>query len=82
MDMEKSVKGSRILVMGLAYKPDVDDTRESPSFELIGLLEERGAEVEYTDPFIPRNTAGKAARFEDEERRTYSGINRVLRRDF
>ena len=49
----KSVKGSRILVMGLAYKPDVDDTRESPSFELIGLLEERGAEVEYTDPFIP-----------------------------
>ena len=48
----KPVKGSRVLVMGLAYKPDVDDTRESPSFELIQLLEERGAEVEYSDPFI------------------------------
>ena len=49
----KPVKGSRILVMGLSYKPDVDDTRESPSFELIQLLEERGADVEYSDPHIP-----------------------------
>ena len=39
--------------MGLAYKPDVDDTRESPSFELIEILEARGAEVEYSDPHIP-----------------------------
>ena len=44
-DHAKPVKGSRILVMGLAYKPDVDDTRESPSFELINILEERGAEA-------------------------------------
>ncbi|MBC04293.1 MAG: UDP-N-acetyl-D-glucosamine dehydrogenase [Phycisphaerae bacterium] len=52
-DHAKPVKGSRILVMGLAYKPDVDDTRESPSFELIKILEGRGAEVEYSDPHIP-----------------------------
>ncbi len=49
----KPVKGSKILVLGLAYKPDVDDTRESPSFELIQLLEDRGAEVEYSDPHVP-----------------------------
>ena len=49
----KPVKGSRILVLGLAYKPDVDDTRESPSFELIQLLEDRGAEVDYSDPHCP-----------------------------
>ncbi|MAH65126.1 MAG: UDP-N-acetyl-D-glucosamine dehydrogenase [Phycisphaerae bacterium] len=48
----KPIKGSKILVMGLAYKPDVDDTRESPSFELIKILEERGAEVDYSDPHI------------------------------
>ena len=48
----KPIKGSKILVMGLAYKPDVDDTRESPSFELIKILEDRGAEVEYSDPHI------------------------------
>jgi UDP-N-acetyl-D-glucosamine dehydrogenase len=48
----KSVKGSRVLVLGLAYKPDVNDTRESPSFKLIELLEDRGAIVEYSDPHI------------------------------
>lgn len=53
-DRGKALKGSRILVMGLAYKPDVDDTRESPSFELIQLLRERGAVVEYSDPHVPR----------------------------
>lgn len=50
----KPIKGSRILVLGLAYKPDVDDTRESPSFELIKILEDRGGEVEYSDPHIPK----------------------------
>ena len=49
----KSVKGSKILVLGLAYKPDIDDPRESPSFEIIELLLERGAEVSYHDPHIP-----------------------------
>lgn len=49
----KSVNGAKIIVMGLSYKPDVDDTRESPTFELIELLENLGADVEYSDPFIP-----------------------------
>lgn len=52
-DRGKAVKGSRILVLGLAYKPDVDDVRESPSFELIAKLEELGAEVDYHDPHVP-----------------------------
>ena len=49
----KSVKGARILVLGLAYKPDVDDVRESPSLELIERLEQLGADVEYNDPHVP-----------------------------
>jgi len=49
----KSVNGSRILVIGLAYKPDVDDVRESPSIELIERLEALGANVDYNDPHIP-----------------------------
>ncbi len=48
----KPVKGSRVLVLGLAYKPDVDDTRESPSFELIEELLGLGAVVDYHDPFV------------------------------
>ena len=50
----KAVKGSKILVLGLAYKPDVDDVRESPSFELIEKLEELGAHVDYHDPHVPQ----------------------------
>ena len=53
-DRGKAVKGSKILVLGLAYKPDVDDVRESPSFELIEKLEELGAEVDYHDPHVPQ----------------------------
>jgi UDP-N-acetyl-D-glucosamine dehydrogenase len=55
----KSVKGSRILVLGLAYKPDIADDRESPSFELIEQLEELGAHVDYTDPHVPHAKAGR-----------------------
>ena len=54
-DRGKAVRGSRILVLGLAYKPDVDDVRESPSFELIERLEGLGAEVDYHDPHVPRS---------------------------
>jgi UDP-N-acetyl-D-glucosamine dehydrogenase len=50
----KAIKGSRILVLGLAYKPDVDDVRESPSFELIEELERLGAQVDYNDPLVPK----------------------------
>lgn len=49
----KAVRGSRVLILGLAYKPNVDDERESPSYVLMDLLQERGAEVEYYDPFVP-----------------------------
>ncbi|NOX90286.1 MAG: nucleotide sugar dehydrogenase [Calditrichaeota bacterium] len=49
----KSIKGSRILVLGAAYKKDVDDPRESPTFKLIEILEEKGALVDYNDPLIP-----------------------------
>ena len=48
----KAVKGSRILILGLAYKENIDDMRESPSLELIRLLEAKGANVEYHDPYI------------------------------
>src|SRR4030095_169750 len=50
---KKAVRGSRVLILGLAYKPHVHDERESPSFLLMSLLAERGAEVEYYDPFVP-----------------------------
>jgi UDP-N-acetyl-D-glucosamine dehydrogenase len=52
-DDRKSVKGARILVMGVAYKKNIDDSRESPSAEIIELLRDRGAEVSYHDPHIP-----------------------------
>jgi UDP-N-acetyl-D-glucosamine dehydrogenase len=52
-DRNKAVKGSRILILGLAYKPNVDDERESPSYVLMDLLSERGAQVEYHDPYVP-----------------------------
>ena len=51
---KKSLKGSKLLVLGLAYKKDIDDVRESPSIELIELLREKGAKVDYNDPYIPR----------------------------
>ena len=49
----KAVKGSRILVVGLAYKADVDDERESPSYILMEMLKQRGAHVDYHDPYVP-----------------------------
>lgn len=49
----KSLKGSRILLLGLAYKKNVDDIRESPAFALLDLLEQRGAVVDYHDPHVP-----------------------------
>ena len=53
-DKKKSLKGSKVLVLGLAYKKDIDDIRESPSLELIELLKEKGARVDYNDPYIPQ----------------------------
>ena len=49
----KAVNGSRVLIVGLAYKPNVDDERESPSYTLMELLKQRGAEPAYYDPYVP-----------------------------
>jgi len=55
----RSMKGSKVLVLGLSYKADIDDDRESPSFEIIELLREAGAEVAYCDPYIPEARPGR-----------------------
>jgi len=52
-DHSKAIKGSRILVLGLAYKRDIDDLRESPSLTILELLREKGALVAYNDPYFP-----------------------------
>ena len=49
----KALRGSRVLVLGAAYKPDIDDVRESPALDVMGLLHQGGAEVHYHDPYIP-----------------------------
>jgi UDP-N-acetyl-D-glucosamine dehydrogenase len=45
--------GSKVLVLGVAYKADIDDTRESPSLDIMETLRERGAKIDYSDPFVP-----------------------------
>jgi UDP-N-acetyl-D-glucosamine dehydrogenase len=52
----KSINGPRILILGVAYKPNVGDTRESPAVEFMHLLSERGAELSYVDPYVPELT--------------------------
>jgi UDP-N-acetyl-D-glucosamine dehydrogenase len=52
-DRSKTLKGSKVLVLGAAYKPDINDVRESPTLDVIGLLQNKGALVEYHDPYIP-----------------------------
>ena len=60
----KSLKGSRVLVLGIAYKKNVDDTRESPAVEIMELLRERGADVAYSDPFVPKFPKMREHRFD------------------
>ncbi|WP_242343941.1 nucleotide sugar dehydrogenase [Anaeromyxobacter terrae] len=55
----KPLKGSAVLVLGLAYKANIDDDRESPSYEILELLEERGARVDYCDPHFPASRKGR-----------------------
>ncbi len=62
-DEKKSLKQSRVLLLGVAYKKDVDDMRESPSLRLIQLLRERGAKVSYHDPFVPSLPATRKYRY-------------------
>jgi len=61
---EKSLKGSRILLLGIAYKRNVDDVRESPSIEIMELLQELGAQVAYSDPHVPHFPAMRAHHFD------------------
>ncbi|HYR89165.1 MAG TPA: nucleotide sugar dehydrogenase [Terriglobia bacterium] len=53
-DRAKSIRDSKILILGVAYKKDVDDVRESPALEIMEILQERGANLSYSDPYIPR----------------------------
>jgi len=55
----KSLKGSRVLVLGLAYKENIDDDRESPSYEILELLQEAGAQIDYCDPYFPAARKGR-----------------------
>lgn len=61
----KSIKGANILILGVAYKKDVDDQRESPSLKIISLLQEKGAKISYNDPNVP----------ESKGHRDYPGLN-------
>ena len=60
----KPVNGSKILILGIAYKKNVDDMRESPSVKLMELLSERGAKIDYSDPFIPAFPKMRAHHFD------------------
>ncbi|HAA05591.1 MAG TPA: hypothetical protein DCE18_19800, partial [Syntrophobacteraceae bacterium] len=62
-DRRQCLNGSKILVLGVAYKKDIDDDRESPSYEIMHLLMERGAEVRYNDPHIPKLRPGRKQSF-------------------
>ena len=64
----KPLKGSRVLVLGLAYKRDIDDLRESPALTIIELLQQRGALVDYNDPFFP--TVGRGRHYDLHMRST------------
>jgi UDP-N-acetyl-D-glucosamine dehydrogenase len=51
----KSIRGARVLILGIAYKKDIDDQRESPSLKIISILLEKRARVAYHDPYVPRS---------------------------
>jgi UDP-N-acetyl-D-glucosamine dehydrogenase len=61
---ERAIKNSKVLVLGIAYKCDVDDTRESPSIEILELLRDKGAEVAYSDPHVPVFPAMRSHHFD------------------
>ncbi len=63
---KKSINGSKLLILGMAYKKDVDDTRESPALRLIELLQDKGALVDYNDPYIPKTYKTRKYDFKKE----------------
>lgn len=66
-DVKKAVNGSKILILGVAYKKDIDDMRESPALSIIDLLRSRGADLKYHDPFVPEVTFDHAYTIGDGE---------------
>ena len=83
-DRGKVLKGSKVLVLGVAYKPDIDDVRESPALDVIALLKKKGAQVSYHDPFIPvigptrEHAAWKGVRSVPWNRKTISSFDAVV----
>jgi UDP-N-acetyl-D-glucosamine dehydrogenase len=67
----KSVRGSKVLVVGVAYKKDIDDVRESPAIDIMHLLQQQGADVAYHDPFVPElredNVSARSVALSSEE---------------
>ena len=80
-DIEKPVKGSRVLILGMSYKPDVGDLRESPSLKILELLEGSGAVVAYHDPYVPELTARKLSSVELTRRELESADCAVIATD-
>ncbi len=72
-EQRKPLKGSHVLVLGAAYKPDIADLRESPALDVIGLLEHKGAQVSYHDPYIAR------LQHDDWEKTSVSDLSETLR---
>ncbi|MGJ3239513.1 MAG: nucleotide sugar dehydrogenase [Anaerolineae bacterium] len=66
-DQSLAVRGSRVVVLGVAYKPDVDDVRESPALDIIELLRQKGADVVYHDPFVPHIRIDQQVTLESSE---------------
>lgn len=83
-DRKKAVNGSHVLVLGLAYKPNVDDDRESPSYVLMEMLQARGARVSYYDPYVPEikltreHPRWAGARSVEWTKETIGGVDAVL----
>jgi UDP-N-acetyl-D-glucosamine dehydrogenase len=78
-DRGKSIKGARLLVLGVTFKKDIGDMRESPSLELVHLLCERGADVMYNDPHVPRiPMGGGMLASTDLTREVLAGVDCVL----
>ena len=61
---EKSLKGAKILILGVAYKADISDLRESPALKLMELLEKAGAKVSYHDPFVPKFNGRRSSKLQ------------------
>jgi len=74
---KKSVNGSRVLILGVAYKKDIDDLRESPALTIIELLQKEGAQVSYHDPYFP--FIGKGRKYDLQMKR--SGLENLSEYD-